>query len=375
MVKKFLKGLLGTIAFFLLIFTMIVILLYTSCNSKTKKSSEKSEVSISIISNAKRYINNKYNIEADVMDSMANYEWEGFDFVIPHKKYTGSYSLTMQADGQQFNVLIGNNGIIRDDYQHAEITESLQKFFADMLPSPDIRVNFKGSMYTDYIDCSNMEKFLDEYYSIVDVYLIDSDLNSVNFDEVKEFARNCESSICLMSCRSADARDSLIDGRRTRKSDNVSSTETGLGSDYALFVNEIWQCIYNSKDDIHTEEYAELKLGNYGDLYYTIPENSDVTVTESSAKYYVEDKYNKFKLITPAFKLKCSENFTVFYPVSKAEDVELELNEVYKCCGNQVDIIGDYFVYRIHTEKWYRDNNYYGNGDKKYFGVYVDHYY
>ena len=49
--------------------------------------------------------------------------------------------------------------------------------------------------------------------------------------------------------------------------------------------------------------------------------------------------------------------------------------EAYKCGGNIVDITGGYYVYRIHTEKWYEDNHYYLKGDEKIFGIYIDNYY
>lgn len=353
-----------------------ILIMFLSCSGCNNEKVQKDKAPNNIVSNAEKYIMDKYNIRAEVIDSQADYEWEGFDFIIPHKKYTGTYSLDMNADCTDFNVFVDSDGSIADDYQFPEINKSLQEFFSEMLPSPDIRVQFTGNMLSDFIDCSDMEIFLDEYYSDVIIYLVDSDINSESFNEIKNFARNCGSSIWLMSCRSAGDRNSLIDGRRTRSRGDAASTQTSLGSDYAMYVKEIWKCMYHSKDSTHTEEYNELKIENYGDLYYTIPENSDVTVTESNKNYYSDKSSDeKYKLITPAYDLKCSENITVFYPVALAEDVELEYYQTYKCGRNQVDIIGDYFVYRIHTKKWYADNHYYGEGDEKFFGVYVDNYY
>ena len=49
--------------------------------------------------------------------------------------------------------------------------------------------------------------------------------------------------------------------------------------------------------------------------------------------------------------------------------------EAYKCGGNIVDITGGYYIYRIHTEKWYEDNHYYSKGDERIFGIYIDNYY
>lgn len=351
--------------------------MFSGCSGSNNDSTQNDKAPKSIISNVENYIMNKYNIRAEVVDSEANYEWEGFDFIIPHKKYTGTYSLDLNADGIDFNVFVDSDGNISDDYQFLEINEKLQEFFSEMLTSPDIRVKSTRRMLSDYIDCSDMELFLEEYYSIVEIYLVDSDLNGESFNKIKNFARNCNSSIWLMSCRNAEGRDSLIDGRRTESRGGAASTETSLGSDYAMYVKEIWKCSYSPQDGTNTEEYNELKIGNYGDLYYTIPENSDVTVTESHTNYYTDKYYSdkKYQLITPAFDLICSENITVFYPVSKAKNVEPERNEVYKCGRKQVDIIGDYFVYRIHTEQWYAEQHYYGEGDETFFGVYIDNYY
>lgn len=300
----------------------------------------------------------------------------GFDFIIPHKEYDGSYSLDMKVGSTSFNVLVGSDGIISDNYQFPEIEDSLKAFFSDVLPSDDIMLSMDTAMLTDPIDCSDMNTFLNEHHSIIKLYLVDSELNSDSFDDIKSYARSCDSTICLFSCRSANGRDSLINGKRTMSRGDAASEPTSLYSDYAMYVKEVWRCRYNSTDNTHTEEYNELKIDNYGDLYYTVPENSTVRVKDSDKKTYIDDYTGEdHHLITPSFNLTCTECITVFYPVEKAESVELAPTEVYKCGGNQVDIIGDYFIYRIHTKKWYKEKNYYKDGDKQIFGVYVDNYY
>ncbi|MCR4888379.1 MAG: hypothetical protein K5979_04260 [Ruminococcus sp.] len=374
--KDVIKTLFKIFAVFLAVITFIILLLFASCTAHKKESTKKGNVPGSVITNAEKFIKRKYGIKAKVTKSVADYEWEGFDFIIPHKNYTGTYNLDMKAGDTEFNVFVTADGTFKDDYQSSEIEESLQTFFAEMLPSPDIRLKAGIGTLNEYIDCSDIESFVNEHQPDISVYLVDSELNSSDFDEIKDFAHNYNSTVYLMSCRSAESRDALIDGKRTKNRGDVASSETSFGSDYAMHVKEIWKCVYKPADDVHTEEYNELKIGHYGNLYYTIPEDAEVTVKDSDKNCYKRDKYDDpHKFITPAYELCCSENFTVFYPVEKADDVEPELGQAYKCCENQVDIIGDYFVYRIHTKHWYNDNHYSGPGDKQFFGVYIDNYY
>ena len=337
--------------------------------------SSKNEVPKSVISHVENVVNEKYGIKAKVIQVDPTYEWEGFDFIIPHKKYTG-YSFTLKADDVEFSALAASDvAPVRDDYQRPEIEASLRDFFAKMIPSP-IRLQSTVGMLEEKVDCSDMEGFIRENSPSIKIYLVNAYLNSGCYDGFKDFARSSEAIFTLYSCRSNTDRDTLIDGRRTVPRGDAASTETSLGSDYAMYVREVWQCRYNHVDNAHTEEYNELKIGSHGDLWYVIPEGAEVKVSDSNARYFKNKGSNEsFKLITAAYDVDCAKNFTVFYPVDKAEDAELKLSQVYKCSGNQVDIIGDYFVYRIHTKQWYADNKYYGPGDKRFFGVYIDNYF
>ena len=381
--KKVLKFFLGLIVFSCALFCAVILIsleqcsiALKQCSIALKKNAEKDKAPKEVITRVEEYVRNKYDVKAKLVDSEANYKWVGFDFIIPHKEYDGSYSLDMKVGGKSFNVLVGSDGIISDNYQFPEIEDSLKAFFSDVLPSDDIMLSMDTAMLTDPIDCSDMNTFLNEHHSIIELYLVDSELNSDSFDDIKSYARSCGSTICLLSCRSANGRDSLINGKRTMSRGDAASKSTSLYSDYAMYVKEVWECQYNSTDNTHAEEYNELKIDNYGDLYYTVPENSTVRVKDSDKKTYIDDYTGEdHHLITPSFNLTCTECITVFYPVEKAESVELASNEVYKCGGKQVDIIGDYFIYRIYTKEWYKENKYYKDGDKKIFGVYVDKYY
>lgn len=358
---------------FCILLCAVILSIISGCGKSGSK--EKDKAAKDVISRAEQYILSKYDMKAEVVELQEDYELEGFDFIIPHKNYTGTYSLKMNSDGTEFNVCVGEE-MIADDYQFPEINESLEALFADMLHLSDIRVQFSADLLSDFIDCSDMKSFLYDHYSDVRIYLVDADLNSAKLDEVKSFARSCGSTIWLMSCRSRGDRDTLIDGRHTEPRGDAASTPISLGSDYAMYVKEIWKCSYSSQDASHTEEYNELRIGNYGNLYYTVPEKSDIVITKSDADHYY-DKYSdkKYKLITPAYNLGCTDNFTVFFPVGSAENIELEYYQAYKCGGNQVDIIGDYFVYRVHNKQWYEDRHYYKDGDERVFGVYIDNYY
>ena len=226
------------------------------------------------------------------------------------------------------------------------------------------------------MDCSDIGTFFAEKCGAVDIYFVNAYLNSSCYDDIKKLALSREATVTLYSCRSNADRDTLIDGRRTVSRGDAASVETSLGADYAMYVKEVWQCRYSHADDTHTEEYNELKTGGHGDLRYVIPEGAEVRVTDSDARYFKEtDSNESHKLITAAYDVDCAESFTVFYPADKAADAELTGTQVYKCSGEQVDIIGDYFVYRIHTKQWYADNGYYKEKDKGFFGVYVDNYY
>ena len=331
------------------------------------------EVSLDDVLNAREYVNKKYNINAYVISSGRDYEWEGFDFIIPHKEYTGTYSYIMEADSRRFNVLVSASGI-KDDYQQYEINDKMTSFFGDML-GEGVETRYSGGMYSEILDCSDVEKFLCEYQPIVKIYAVNIDMDSENVRKFKDFAGKCKSDIWLMSCRSEKDRDLLLNGMKNYVQQWAYLTETSFGDDYALWVKEIWRCTYNSADDTYTTDHAEPKIGNCGDLYYTVPENSDVTITESNARYYSDSYDEKYKLLTPAFKIKCRDNITLFYPVEKADRAEMKYYEAYKCGGNIVEIKGGYFIYRIHTEKWYEDNHYYTKGDEKVFGIYIDNYY
>ncbi len=331
------------------------------------------EVSLDDVLNVREYVNNKYNINAYVISSSRDYEWEGFDFIIPHKEYTGTYSYIMEADEKKFNVLASKNGTVKDNYQHYEINDKMSSFFADML-GQSVETEFSDELYSDIKDCSDIEKFLCENNPAVKIYPVNIDMDGENVRKFKDFAGKCKSDIWLMSCRSDKDRDSLLNGRKIINKWQACLTETSFGDDYALWVKEIWRCRYNSADDIYTTDYAKPKIGNQGDLYYTIPENGDVTVTESDAKYYRDSYDERFRLLTPAFKIKCRDNITLFYP-AEDENKDMKYYEAYKCGGNIVDITGGYYVYRIHTEKWYEDNHYYSKGDERIFGIYIDNYY
>ena len=353
----------------ILALTAAMLITAVSCGSS------KNEVPKSVISHVENAVNEKYGIKAKVIQADPTYEWEGFDFIIPHKKYTG-YSFTLKADDVEFSALATSDvAPVMDDYQRPEIEASLQDFFAEMIPSP-IRVKADIGLLEEKVDCSDIGAFFAEKCGAVDIYLVNAYLNSSCYDGFKDFARSSEAIFTLYSCRSNADRDTLIDGRRTVSRGDAASTETSLGSDYAMYVREVWQCRYNHADNAHTEEYNELKTGSHGDLWYVIPEGAEVKVTDSNACWFKDTNQNESqKLITAAYDVDCAASFTVFYPVDKAEDAELKLSQVYKCSGNQVDIIGDYFVYRIHTKQWYAENNYYCDKDKGFFGVYVDNYY
>lgn len=359
-----------TILFFAALAAAVMLITSVSCGS----SKDEGKVPKAIISGTEKAVSQKYGIKAKVTQAEANYEWEGFDFIIPHKKYTCTYSLTLKADDAEINALVGANGSVKDDYQHTEIEESLQAYFGEMIPSP-IRVKSSIGLLEEKVDCTDMEGFIREHNPPVRIYLVNAYLNSGCYDGIKSYARSSKSVFTLYSCRSNADRDTLIDGRRTMPRGDAASTETSLGSDYAMYVREVWQCRYSHADDTRTEEYNELKIGSHGDLRYVIPEGAEVTVTDSEARYFKESEHESHKLITPAYNVDCVTNFTVFYPVDKAEDVQPEGTQVYKCSGNQADIIGDYFVYRIHTKQWYADNMYYKDKDKGFFGIYIDNYF
>lgn len=359
-----------TILFFAALAAAVMLITSVSCGS----SKDEGKVPKAIISGTEKAVSQKYGIKAKVTQAEANYEWEGFDFIIPHKKYTGTYSLTLKADDAEINALVGANGSVKDDYQHTEIEESLQAYFGEMIPSP-IRVKSSIGLLEEKVDCTDMEGFIREHNPPVRIYLVNAYLNSGCYDGIKSYARSSKSVFTLYSCRSKADRDTLIDGRRTMPRGDAASTETRLGSDYAMYVREVWQCRYSHADDTRTEEYNELKIGSHGDLWYVIPEGAEVTVTDSEARYFKESEHESHKLITPGYNVDCVTNFTVFYPVDKSEDVQPEGTQVYKCSGNQADIIGDYFVYRIHTKQWYADNMYYKDKDKGFFGIYIDNYF
>lgn len=354
----------------LILFLCIVISIsafcFTGCNTKKKKAPPE------IIIDVKNHFRRKYAINVKILDSTAEYKMS--DDYLPEREYTGEYSLECEADGRKFNVYVRKDGEIKDDYQHTDIKKSLENYFSEMLPSPDIKIEHDTGLLSEYIDCSDMEGFLKGHFPVITIYLVDSDLNSDSFDEIKNFARRYHSTLILMSCRNEEGRAAAVNGILTRTGSSISSDEITPGSDYAMYVKEVWRCRYSSPDNTNIVGYYKYKIGSYGDLYYTLPEKSEIEIKETNEDYYFKDEYHKYELITPSFDISCSDNITVFYPVSKAKKVELKADQDYKCGGNHVDIIGDYFVYRIHTKGWYDYYYPYINKspDRTLFGVYIE---
>ena len=71
-----------TILFFAALAAAVMLITSVSCGS----SKDEGKVPKAIISGTEKAVSQKYGIKAKVMQAEANYEWEGFDFIIPHKK-------------------------------------------------------------------------------------------------------------------------------------------------------------------------------------------------------------------------------------------------------------------------------------------------
>ncbi len=305
-----------------------------------------------IIIEARNYLIDKYGIKAKAISSMRNYKIEGYDFLIPHKEYNNTYSIEMKYQEKVFNVFVDkNSNVIKDDYQHNDITEKIHEYISAFLPECDYKtISYGYGLLSEYVDTLKMEEFLNEKYTTISVFLIDTDITDEKFDKIKEMAKsNTKITLKLISCRSHKDRDILIE-----------YGPSSYDSEFALQIQSMYYNSYTGKDKTHREGYVEYDIDKYGELYYTVPKNGEIEITDNDRKsgYY----YEEYDLITPAFNINCDDNVTVFYPVSYAHLLNSDreyYGEYYNIGGETAYIIGDYYAYTFHSEQWYKDNHYY----------------
>lgn len=100
--KKVLKFFLGFIVFSFALFCAVILISLEQCSIALKKKAEKDKAPKEVITRVEEYVRNKYDVKAKVVDSEANYEWEGSDFSISHKKYDGSCRNQVDIIGDYF---------------------------------------------------------------------------------------------------------------------------------------------------------------------------------------------------------------------------------------------------------------------------------
>lgn len=318
---------------------------------------------------ARNFIAEKYGIRVLTVSSLRNYEWEGFDFIIPHKKYDGTCSIEMMYGETQFEVFVDAGGSITDNYQTPELQDSLQAYLADLIPECEITVDLEATLWSDHIDPSDMDTFLQEYGASVIVYTVQKDLDDSRFDAFKDLARQSEARFTLVSCRTEQDIATLA----------ALHAPTYDDPTYAMQAESVWYYRYNGKTEAYEENTAVYQLGQYGDLWYTLPETAEVRIMELDLTEYTKDTYDDpHRLLTPAYRIRCDETVTVFYPADDADAEGMKYYERFKNIlrNKEADKVGGYYAVTFYSEQWHEDQHmsYYYTDDKP-FGIYIDNVY
>lgn len=355
---------------FSLINTVLLCFLITGCLSKGENS-QKSQYEKLAIPVAKTFVDEKYNMDAEVIDSNADVYR-----ATSSKSLTGKVHVTLEYNGKRFEVITdgGNNPkAISDNYQSDKIIKDYIQQVSNFFEKEPYKYIIDTQYNYDYYDGNNLSSFYPEAYRIF--YIGDIDFSNSDFENSKLFALPTNY-----------GKYGMILNYKSEKDFTNSFSDKGQDSffgDDAVLKNSIYlKEAISISDDVKYFDFS--KLSQDDALAFTY-DNEVIPYTMEDYKYLDFDtspknssnESCKDKEILNGYKLlNVHDNVNLFIKLDKIPNYNTYLDEskdvnIYSFCQknneivwdnySKIKVVGNYLYGKIHHNQ--------GNCDELYIVI------